>query len=418
MKYIVDADRMDAFLPLASTVWSPGRHRSNSERYDFDGRESFSAGYLMGTFDIGPRLRVMGGARLEHYNMNYKGSFVYVTHAVDGVCLLFDTLNTVDRNDNNLLPNAQLRYQVTDWADVRLAYTQSLSRPDYQAILPNVYFEPGGSAQGGNSKLKPTLSKNYDLSLSFHNNDIGLFTIGGFYKKLDDVFFTTTIWYQNLAYYNLSFPDSSAWQSLGVQAPSGSQQISTFINNRDPANIKGVELEWQTRFWYLPSPFDALVLNVNYTRVWSDMDYMQLLNIDSTYQSGRFTLHKYITRDTVRNARLLNQSDHVLNVAVGIDYKGFSGRISFNLQSNVITTVGARPEADQFTGNIYRWDLTLKQRLPIEGLSLSFDVQNLSHSPIQTYQKFTRTPGGAITDNLVSTEYEPTSLLLSLRYSM
>jgi TonB-dependent receptor len=418
MKYVVNADQMDAFLPLASTTWNPGRHRSNSERYDFDGRETFSAGYLMGTFDIGPRLRVLGGARLEHYNMNYRATFVYVTHSVDGVCLLFDTLNTVDRNDDNLLPNAQLRYELTDWADIRLAYTHTLSRPDYNAIMPNVYFEPGGSAQCGNSKLKPTLAKNYDVSFSFHNNDIGLFTIGGFYKKLDNVFFPTNIWYQNLGYYDLSFPDSAAWKSLGVQAPSASQQISTFINNRDPANIRGIELEWQTRFWYLPSPFDGLVLNVNYTRVWSDMDYLQLLNIDSTYQVGRFTFHKYLTRDTVRNARLVNQSDHILNIAVGIDYKGFSGRVSFNLQSNVITSVGARPEADWFSGDITRWDLTLKQRLPLEGLSLSLDVQNLTHSPIHTYRRFCRTPGGPIADNLASTTYEPTNLLLSLRYGM
>jgi TonB-dependent receptor len=420
MKYVVDADQMDAFLPLASTAWKPGRHRSNSERYDFDGRELFSAGYLMGTFNIGPRLRVLGGARFEHYNMDYTGTFVYVTHSVDGVCLLFDTLNTVNRNDDDLLPNVQMRYQVTDWADLRLAYTQTLSRPDYQAILPNTYFEPGASGQGGNTKLKPTLSKNYDVSVSFHDNNIGLFTIGGFYKKLDDVFFATTIYFQNLGYYNLSFPDSATWLALGVQAPSQSTPISTFINNRDPARVRGVELEWQTRFWYLPSPFDALVLNINYTRVWSDMDYQQLLNIDSTYQVGRFTFHKYLTRDTTYNARLLNQGDHILNIALGVDYKGFSGRVSFNLQSNVITSVSpnGRREADQFTGTIYRLDLSLKQALPVEGLSVSFDVQNLTHSPVDTYQRFCRTPGGPIGDNIASTRYDPTFYQLSLRYSM
>jgi hypothetical protein len=148
------------------------------------------------------------------------------------------------------------------------------------------------------------------------------------------------------------------------------------------------------------------------------MDYLQLLNKDSTYQIGRFTYHKYLTRDTTRNARLLNQSDHVLNIALGVDYKGFSGRISFNLQSNVITSVGARPELDQFTGNIYRLDLSLKQALPVEGLSLSFDVQNLTHSPVETYQRFCRTPGGPIGDNTASTRYDPTFYQVSLRYSM
>ena len=418
IQYVADPDQMDRFFPLASTTWNPNRHVANSERYDFDGRETFAAGYAMATVNIGPRLTLLGGVRFEHYNMDYRANFVYVTHSVDGVSLLFDTLNTVNRNDDDVLPNAQLRYQFTDWLDVRAAYTQSLSRPDYQAILPNIYFEPGAGGQGGNTKLKPTLAKNYDLSFSIHNNDIGLLTVGGFYKRLDDVFFSTNIWYQNLGYYNVSFPDSSTWRALGVQAPSASTQISTFINNRAPAHLRGLEFEWQTRFWYLPAPFDALVLNVNYTRVWSDMDYLQLLNIDSTYVVGRFVMHKYLTKDTVRNARLLDQSDHVLNVALGVDYKGFSGRISFNMQSNVITTVGARPELDQFTGNIYRMDLTLKQELPVEGLSVSLDAQNLTHSPTYTYQRFCRAIGGPITDNVASTSYSPTFFQLSLRYSM
>jgi len=418
VKYVIAADQMDDFLPLASTVWVPGRHMANSERYDFNGAEIFSAGYLMGTFNIGPLLTVLGGARFEHYNMKYKANFVYVTHSVDGLGVLYDTLNTTDRNNDNLLPNLQVRYKFTDWADMRLAYTTSLSRPDYQAIMPNVYLDPGASAQGGNPYLKPTVSKNYDANVSFYSDNIGLFTAGGFYKRLDNVFFSTSIYYQNLSHYNVSFPDSAAWESLGVQAPGASLQISTFVNNPHPAYIKGLELEWQSHFWYLPKPLDALVLDVNYARVWSDMDYQQIRNVDSSYQSGRFILHKYITIDTVRNARLLNQSDHVLNVVLGLDYKGFSGRVSFNLQSNVITAVGARPETDQFTGNIYRWDVTLRQQLPIDGLSITFDVQNLTHSPTRTYQRFSRIPGGPIADNLVTTIYSPRNFQLNLRYSL
>jgi TonB-dependent receptor len=418
MKYVIDVNQMDKFLPLSTMGWVPGRHMTNSERYDFNGAEIFSAGYLMGDFSIGSRLTILGGARFEHYNMNYKANFVYATHSVDGLGMVYDTLNTVDRNDDNVLPNVQLRYKFTDWADLRLAYTNSLSRPDYQAIMPNVYFEPGNLGQAGNSKLKPTFSKNYDVSLSFYNNEIGLFTVGGFYKNLDNVFYQTNIYYGNLSYYNVSFPDSAAWKSLGVHAPNASDQIQTFVNNPHPAHIKGLEFEWQTNFWYLPKPLNALVLNINYTRVWSDMDYQQLRNIDSAYQSGRFTLHKYFIIDTLRNARLLYQGDNILNIALGVDYKGFSGRVSFNLQGNVITTVGSRPELDQFTGNIYKWDLMLQQKLPIEGLSIAFNVENLTHSPTYTYQHFRRSANGPIVDNLASTLYGPRNFELNLRYSI
>ena len=109
---------------------------------------------------------------------------------------------------------------------------------------------------------------------------------------------------------------------------------------------------------------------------------------------------------------------NVVNVALGVDYKGFSGRISFNLQGNVITTVGSRPEDDQFTGNIYKWDFTLKQQLPIEGLSVSLSGVNIFHNPVKTYQKFRRLTDGAIFDNLGRTTYSPRIFALNLRYTL
>jgi TonB-dependent receptor len=378
---------------------------------------------LMGTFNVGPRLTVIGGARYEHYNMNYKAHFLLITHAVDGLCNSPDTLNTVDRNDDNLLPNIQLRYKATDWAEVRLAYTNTLVRPDYQAIMPRTYYDPNGSAQAGNPRLKPTVSNNYDANVSFFSNKLGLLTIGGFYKQLDNEFFRTNFYYRNLSHYpNLAFPDSATFLSLGFPAPAGGTQVQTWFNNPNPGFIRGIEVEWQTNFWYLPRPLNALVFNINYTRVWSNMDYLQVINTPVPYidESGRQRF-RYVTTDTIRSARLLGQSDHVLNMALGIDYKGFSGRVSFNLQSNDITTVGTRSEEDVFTGTVYRWDLMLRQKLPIEGLSISLDIQNLTHSPTETYQRFYRLPpaqGGTISDNLASTTYGPSYYQISLRYAL
>ena len=417
-KYAIDKDRMDAFMIQGKTGWLNARNKPSSERDDFDGAEMFSAGYIMGTFNIGTQLSLIAGGRFEHYNMDYHAKFVYVTHAVYGYANVYDTLNTVDRNDDQFFPNAQLRYKFTDWLDLRVAYTTTISRPDYRAILPNTYYEPGNGGEAGNAKLKPASSTNYDAYLSFYNNEIGLFTIGGFYKKIENVFYQTNIYYKNLSSYNVSFPDSATFNSLGVGAPGQSEQITTFVNNPHPASIKGIELEWQTNFWYLPQPLNALVLNINYTRVWSDMDYQQIRNIDVPYQQGRFTFHNYISIDTVRNARLIYQGDNILNIALGVDYKGFSGRISFNMQGNVITSVGSRPEDDQFTGNIYKWDFTLQQKLPITGLSIALNGINIFHNPIYTYQKFRRISGGPILDNLESTDYSPRIFELNLRYSI
>ncbi len=37
-----------------------------------------------------------------------------------------------------------------------------------------------------------------------------------------------------------------------------------------PIDLWGIETEWQTHFWYLPKPFDGLVLNFNYTHIFSE----------------------------------------------------------------------------------------------------------------------------------------------------
>ena len=417
-KYAYDIDKTSKFYKLARDGWGQSVHKAGSARSDFNGAEIFSSAYLMGTMNIGPQVTLLGGGRFEHYNMDYKANMFYVTHSVDGVGNIMDTLNTIDRSDDNFFPNGQVRYKFTDWADLRVAYSKAISRPDYRAILPNTFNNPHIELQAGNTKLKPAISTNYDAFVSFYNNEIGLFTVGGFYKEMQDVFFQSNIYYRNLKYFNVSFPDSAFWESQGIIPPAGSDQVTTFLNNPHPAYVRGLEFEWQTNFWYLPQPFNSLVLNANYTRVWSEMDYQQVRNRPvRTFVDGRLTT-EYVTTDTLRTARLLNQGDDIINIALGVDYKGFSGRISFNMQGNVITVVGARPEDDQFTGNIYKWDFTLKQQLPIEGLSIQLSGTNIFHNPIKTYRKFRRELDGNIFNNPTSTLYTPRVFALNLRYSM
>jgi len=424
--YAFDIDMMDDFYTLARAGWpNNGVHQAGSVQNDFNGAEIFSAGYLMGTFSFGPQLSLIAGGRYEHYNMDYKATNFLVSHAVDGNGRLIDTLNTVNRNDENIFPNAQLRYKFTDWADIRVAFSQAISRPDFLAILPNIFFNPGPDvlSQAGNPILKPAISTNYDAYLSFYNNEIGLFTVGGFYKIIDNQFFSTEIYFRNISHYDISFPDSAFWLAQNTNPPAPNQRIQTWINNPTPAYLKGLEFEWQTNFWYLPKPFNSLVFNINYTRVWSEMDYQRIINEQKTEQYvdelGRIrTRTVYITRDTIVTQRLLNQGDDILNVALGIDYKGFSARISFNLQGNVITTVGIRPEEDQFTGNIYKWDFTIKQNLPIEGLSIQLNGINIFHNVTETYRKFRREINGPIFDNLSSTQYSPRVFEFNLRYTL
>jgi hypothetical protein len=123
------------------------------------------------------------------------------------------------------------------------------------------------------------------------------------------------------------------------------------------------------------------------------------------------------TSDTTYDGRLIQQANDVVNVALGVDYKGFSGRISFSMTGNVINSIGTRPEEASFTGNIYRWDFTLKQDLPIDGLSITLNGINIFHNGINTYRNYRTRPDAPITQNLTQVLYSPTVFEMNLRYS-
>ena len=74
------------------------------------------------------------------------------------------------------------KYRPLDWFDIRASYAKTLARPSYNMIAPRVRIDLNdGVVYQSNTELKHTDAYNYDLSFSFHNNKLGLLTIGGFY---------------------------------------------------------------------------------------------------------------------------------------------------------------------------------------------------------------------------------------------
>lgn len=420
MRTAIDLEKMDRYFRLARDEWYPGIHQTDSWRYDYEGTETVTAGYFQADFTIGEKLSILTGARYENYHMDFDANFVYLTHWVDGLGANIDTLNTASRTRGHLFPNFQAQYKATDWFDVRFAYTESISRPDYNSIIPSVFIDTRSYGQAGNPNLQPTTSQNLDLYFSFHSNKVGLFTIGAFGKKMEDVSYGINRYYKQLPE-GTFFPDSADYAYLeeeyDIRPLNGTANVTTTYNNPNPAYVGGLEFDWQTNFWYLPEPFNSLVLNINYTRIFSEMDYPQVLSKDSLDTSGPFNRRVNYQKDTVRTARLIQQGEHVVNVALGYDYKGFSARLSYRMQGDVMTGIGGRPEDDNFTGTIHNWDFTIRQKLPVEGMSLFFNGVNITHSPVKTYRNFKRgDPSNSVERNLSSIAYYPRRFQLGVRY--
>ena len=427
MSQVIDTDLLDQYVRLASGNW--GFHKADSRRNDYSGTETISAFYGMIDFNLLNKFRILGGIRYEDLHSDYDANMTLTTHPIDGnaripndeldtpeVQFVADSLTTTNKNIAHWFPNIQFQYKINSNIDLRFAYTKSLSRPDYSAIVPSVYYASSESGRAGNPNLKPAVSDNFDAYLSLYNNQIGLFTIGAFYKEINNMFYSEVRLYENLDE-SIIYPSLSEIARINFQAPSSKASITTFFNNPYPAHLRGVEFDWQTHLWYLPKLWSNIVLSINYTRTFSSMDYAQTNYKQEEDCSGRFCIPIAVPFDTMRTARLIQQGNHLVNMSIGYDYKGFSGRVSYRMQGNVITRVANRPEQDLFSGNGHDWDLTIRQKMRFDGLSLFLNAMNIGYLPNKNYQKFKRDPEGQVLNNLTRTSYYARRFQIGLRYS-
>ncbi len=87
-----------------------------------------------------------------------------------------------------------------------------------------------------------------------------------------------------------------------------------------------------------------------------------------------------MNNDTLYVDRLIDQPDQIMNLSMGYDYKGFSARVSMLYRSDIFTRTNFWPELRESTDDFRRWDLSVKQSLPVEGLDIYLNVSNITKS--------------------------------------
>lgn len=348
--------------------WADGPFQQLANDYKYI--EKYYAAYLMTEFHFGPKFMVVGGARYEQVK-----SLFQAYNLLDGRNPATDTafLVTAYPQNHYLLPMVQAKYDIANWLDVRYAYTQTLARPAYSELSPHFNMDYTSlNVWGGNPDLKPAHSYNHDLIFTLHNNEIGLLSVGGFYKTIKDFTFST-----QYALYKTAPPGLKTYEDLriGGKTPQNKAIFYTYINSPYLAYVKGIEIDFQTRFWYLPGFLNGIVFGINYTKIHSSATY--------PWRDSKTTLippRTIITQvlDSTRSGRLIDQPDDILNTYIGYDYKGFSMRLSFIFQGNSVSYVGAFSEQDGFTKDYFRMDASARQQLPWSGLEIYLDVNNLN----------------------------------------
>lgn len=331
---------------------------------DYSGNEYQNAAYIMATFKIGPKVIVIPGVRYQGLETSYTAPIYLNADAVNPYPKgLPHSDTTINRYHGYWLPDINLRYKPLTWFDIRVAYTSTITYPDFGEITPQLDVNyTNKSIIYNNYNLKPARAQNYDLALSIYNNSIGLFSIDGFLKQIDNLIFSTGERY---------VIDPSAYPGLPDNTTSFS--INTQINSPFRVNLWGAELEWQTHFWYLPDPLKGLVLNINYTHIFSKAKYPY------TYiHVGSYPTFKKTYIDTFYTDRLINQPNDIVNLSLGYDYNSFSMVVSMIYQADVFNGSNFWPELRSSKDSYLRWDLTLKQGLPWFGLEAYVDLNNIN----------------------------------------
>ncbi|MDZ7271827.1 MAG: TonB-dependent receptor [candidate division KSB1 bacterium] len=351
-------DNVDAFAKAGGAeAFAINNYLCNTN--DYSGKEVLEAAYVMATLNVGTKFSLIPGIRFQNLRTTYSGvrgqqsplSYKKYDH----------TDTTVTVSHPFWLPNLNVRFRPLSWFDVRLSYSNTISYPDFNAIIPRIDVTTGAALAWNNYKLKPSRSKNYDVYFTLSGNKIGLFAVGAFLKQIDNLIYAWTFSKAGLEAkpYYLTTKNPAAGLTY---------KISTYINNPFVINDWGLEFDWQTHFWYLPSPLKGLVLNVNYTHVRSEAEY--------PYVYAGATSATDI--DTSFTDRLLYQPNHILNLALGYDYRGFSIRFSMLYHDDVFSGVSQWPQLRSTTAAYRRWDISVKQKLPWFGLQLYGDVNNLN----------------------------------------
>ncbi len=355
--------------------WSPELTKNDkfqSTIRDYNGTESRSAGYVMSKINFDDVLTLLPGVRYQNLTTTYLGHRIEITYPQN----YNYNIATKTEAHGYWLPMLHLIYKPLSWFQLHFAYTNTLNYPPYSAIVPSYKIDQT-SITYNNYTLKPATSENYDLVFSFFNNEIGLFTIDGFKKRIKNLVFSNHTFVTDLSPY----PDLPQRNQLYI--------FDTYINNPIPIDIWGIETEWQTHFWYLPQPFSWIDFTINYSHIFSQASYPKGELYYDYKEDGSFT--KIIVNQFYQS-RLLDQPNDILNSSIGIDYKGFSGRVSVVYINNIFQKADFWLQNRVVSDKSTRWDISIRQSLPWYNAQLFLDLINITGTDETSLNQRTNLP--------------------------
>ncbi len=348
-----DADKMRAASDAARTNFTFTPALGNI----YDVQEEVMAAYLMGTvrYDWGS---AVGGARIER--VKNSGTAVATVGTVTGPV-------TAENTGTLVFPSMHLNFDVDTDKKLRIGFTSGAARADYDQLRPNVVVDDSNQRiSGGNPGVKPERSYGVDAYYEYYVQPQGYFMIGAFYKKVEDVLYTSR-----------STFGSNALDSNGVDR---SAYAFSGITNGGSGSVRGVEaaaqfqLEPYVSDLGLPDWMGGFGITANAT--YNDSEVTKPAILDA---AGA-------TISPERKVPLPGTSEVVYNVGAYYEKYGLSVRLQY--QNRTAWADGFADNLDS-AGDTY-WakddELDFSARYEISnGIEIYFDAANLLNNPGRRY---------------------------------
>lgn len=295
--------------------------------------DRLGAGYAMVTWPLSGSLELIGGARVEHSQVEV------ASRSTAGEPSL------ARPNFTDVLPSLAMILRLSERASVHFSATQTLSRPEYRELSPVLFREViGADNVKGNPNLTRALIQNYDLRWEIYPDRNEILSLGVFAKKFDH-------------------PIERIYQGT-----SGTR-IITYVNAKS-ANNYGAEVEVRKGLAGLSSALKTFSVAANATVMKSTIE------IDPT--SGSITS---------ASRKMVGQAPYVLNAGLTWTHPTVpaSATLLFNRVGERITEAGEQPLPDVVEQSRNVLDLSLRFPL-LAGVSARVDARNLFDAPYTILQ--------------------------------
>jgi iron complex outermembrane receptor protein len=329
-------------------------------------QEKDTAAYLQTDFDAeilnGRRLRGNLGVRYVKTDLDATG-YTSLTSQI-----------TVNNKYSDWLPSLNVALDVKENLVARFAAAKVMARPSFGNLTPGGSVNTTFGAQSatiGNPFLDPYRAKNYDFSLEWYPSE--------------GVILSATVFDKEIASSIQTIATTEAYGLTGLPMgllPAGQDANTPYLvtrsRNTQGGYIRGIELNYQQPFKFLPAPFDNLGTMLNYTYVDSSVLYY--------LSTGTAT-----TPATQIHDQFLNVSPHSVNATLYYEDTKLSARVSVAYRDEYLTALPFKSEVPDANGSYATTniDASVSYKLT-DKLKLTFDALNITNQEADQWSGKTR----------------------------